>query len=837
MSAPASGGRRISPVFRIALLAGVDAAVRLHLARGDGQDARDERGWTPLMLAASKGRLQVCRTLLEAAADPLAVAHDGTDALALATRSGVSEVVDLLRMAVDAKRPVDVEAPDAQQVVDVLPAESQVQSIASETADLASPTVSVLVEDSAPHTSTSPDDGEGFGDWEVDEIPQAPPIDVEAGSKQAEVQLLLDRQEAIDRSADWSDVFSDLPEFAEPVLQEEEQLVLQTLRGLLLRGLREGGVPEHLVEDLASQRSAAAGRDPRREFDHLCQVFGDLGADLDERFECITPYDSSAVELDPVETDEEVESVDAALAYLSAHQARSVDVLRYYLKEAQRIPLLTAEEEQVLGRTMEEARHEIVEMLHSSTEGQALLSQAVLADRSFTFDMPGQAADEDGDDYTSDLAGVTASTDPLDSEVDSDVEDREPAGLADSTLGGAPALQASSKPLVDDPAVEPSPETLSTPALLRAAERSSMARTPGRLSAAMGRLEKSRSRMIRSNLRLVVYMATKYLYSGLPLEDLVQAGNLGLIRAVDKYDWRRGFRFSTMATWWVRQQVSRSVADTSTSIRLPVHAFEVAQKLAYEMKRSSDHEGQGAQLRRLAQSMHLTLSKLQMILRPLAEPEDVEAVLDEMASRESIPDPSEAVEHRELQEQIDQLLSELDSKSAKVIRLRFGLGQDEDLTLEECGQMFGVTRERIRQIEAKALRRLTAPARRDRLADWSMNAAPKVRRISRVEVAAELPNDEIGSAGEEPLTETVDEVARAPMTMPASGRNDVQRLVIRKVLQDVERIGWQVEQGDPDAGSPIWVIAGPASDNQARRVVRRLLELGFAHWPGRGYWL
>lgn len=679
------------PLFRLALMHGDADSAAKHLEAGRPVNCRDSAGRTPLLIAAQKGYLDLCAVLLQHGADIDAKDSSGNTAITLAQAAGCSDVAELILAAGTS-------------------AAADAQDLARHTIPLDSPALP------AKSAADLPDDHEVyFGDWEAEGPSEAPGNDPACLAEAAVVQAQIGTHDAIDLDGDWLDVEVDLP----AALRDQRRArLLDPAERRLLEALFSDAIEYGIVSAARLEPYAGSiGGELDREFlDHLTRLLGELGAVIDDDDEeWLTPDEERDV------PEAYADILEEAFVYLEDMSARLNDPLTRFIADIRSKKLFTRDDEQRHGSAVDAELQRAVDAIAGSPSGIAAAIEIAtsIVDGRRTASALTRLVDEgpatEGD--AEDEAGERAAAE------DGVSSDRNEATTADSsriavftervellrrtvsttsgTAGGELRRQLA--------ALEP------TVAFIRlvAQQMKEQGHEGCDVSQPLESIHRLYSQMVDANYRLVISIARRYMGTGTPLMDLVQEGNLGLLRAVEKFDHRRGFKFSTYATWWIRQAITRSIADSGFMIRVPVHMREKINKVNAALRALDATCAIDPSYKEIAS--HAGMDEAE-VRKALSVPEawcwedapDILARVLELGDEEQQADTLATA--TSLRRELRGALEMLKEREAQVLVYRFGLEDGEYRTLEEVGQHFGVTRERIRQLESKGLARLRRPS-------------------------------------------------------------------------------------------------------------------------------
>jgi RNA polymerase primary sigma factor len=698
----------LNPLFKLAVLSGARLAVQFHIKRGVDINAKDGDGRTPLHLAASRGDAETCRLLLEAGANPTLVDKNGNDTLAVALANRQLQSWEVIRA--------------------FLPICEQNRGSARER--LFDITLAVEADDDNLDTLA----------WK-EELESAIPVADKSCIDQAQLlQRGIAQRVPIDTAEDWSDVEISLPEtttqrFWGNLGENARNRFHRFFRESLRRGIVSRGQIDLLIPDVdQDQDEELASR--------LLLVMGDLGIHVEQTdlmVEAIATFDLGA---DEDEYYAPLLSADEAIAFFEDLNSSTCEPVNAYYKDIGPLRLLSRDEEISLRQTMEGG-------LADATEAICQCESAVkevlrVADLVVRGETPAEfMVDADADIAAGGLGpdeeeannGDFADIEPEVDDADNNATSKAPAGFQTHvavirdlyprvfTKNGyrRPNLVAT---LVD--------EVKSLRLSWRFAEHlcevvgldTSQDAARHRIESGLRMANLAREEFTQANLRLVISIARRYTTSGLSLSDLIQEGNIGLLKAVGRFDYRRGFKFSTYATWWIRQAITRAIANQERTIRIPVHSLDAINKLRtaerhlyQELQREPSPED-------LAERLHVPVKKVRILLSAAEETIPLEAstcsvvegaCLAGASIDQSVLGPLDELLKKDLQKKILEVLKTMTPREEQIVKLRFGLGGVGEQTLEEIGQRFRLTRERIRQIEAKAFLKLKHPSRALRL--------------------------------------------------------------------------------------------------------------------------
>lgn len=534
-----------------------------------------------------------------------------------------------------------------------------------------------------------------FG-WKAEEEVTPPDSDVSLLLSAVQTHRRITRHRALNTDESWDDVELELPEL-KPVVSRDSE-TQEFLKAVLVEGFHRGWVA---FDKVAEACRLDAGPTADMLLPAALQVLEDVGIRVEEENLADDAADGLVDEEQALFLDEAFERLDAYLSEtLSEENAYNSCTMRAYSRDARAVGLISKDGEELLGTRMDSSIKALARYLKDLPESAGLELYASTPEHEVV-----SSDDVDEEDISD-----------LDESVETDEEGRVSGSFEDYVH----ALRAGDVSGKTD-AMIPRPSALVLANLIDAFHRLDADFQPELALEHIRIFEKARNDLVNANLRLVMSIAGKYRNSGMPLEDLVQEGNIGLMKAAEKFEVQRGFKFSTYATWWIRQAITRAIADQLRLVRVPVHMVEKIKKVHRCTRELAGKSSISVKDDDLAAVLEMSVQELKKVRR--ADREMVfRAGIDELDWPELLAeeetDGFHCMERTELQDAIEVALSQLTMRDQAIVRYRFGLGLGEDFTLEQIGMMFDVTRERIRQIEAKAMRKLRHPNRSRVLANF-----------------------------------------------------------------------------------------------------------------------
>lgn len=670
-----------TPLFKLAIKNGLIRAIPSLIRQLPSLDVKDSKGLTPLMVAAQHGHYEICELLLAGGADPELKDDQGLTAIKIAQSCGFAKITELL-MSRDIQGIAPTDTLHNQEIPVISAISNVLRQPVQHILNFEPPTELAQEIETSAHIAEEP------SGWEAEEETRIPSNDDSCFNQARTIQAHISSHRPIDRDTDWSDIDLELPS---TVIMDSSKEDLPVLHDLIVTGVCTGIVSHKQVYD-ATDGTQFWGSNA----DLLVTLLEKNGIEVEENFAL---FDISEPEEPSPEQQEQVDSIFYSL------ETSERDPLYSYFDSMRQFDLLDKNHEERFGQRMDSALIRLSRHLANLSEKDwQLLSTPFLS------------KEEDkliGESDTEIVEDDEISTVLL---ADNDQE----TCLDNLEVGEENFWRYTNKlrlaiEISDEIQIpRPSPKEV-TDITAKLAKINQDYRLP--IERSINTYRKVRNLFITANLRLVVSIARRYRNRELDYDDLIQEGNIGLMKAVEKFDYRKGFKFSTYATWWIKQNITRAIADQAKLIRLPAHLVESINAVSQIENKLNYKYGQDVTNKCIAEAVSKTVEQIEKILKIRISsnclsfeelPENLLSCLTDTSNRFK---PDQAASDTELTQIINKAVNDLGEKMVQVIKLRFGLNEESEMTLEEVGQIFGVTRERIRQIEAKAILKLQHPTR------------------------------------------------------------------------------------------------------------------------------
>ena len=655
------------------------------MIRNTNPNAFDKNGTTPLMMAALHGYDEIFQILLDKGADPQLTDKMGKTALQIAEEKGFSKIIQLCKPANKISRP------SLEETRSILSTTMQkTENCIQKHNEIQEPSYATESNTKYYHDISKADYQENWFGWEAEDTVRVPSNDDTCLTQAITIQNILSKHRPIERDVDWSDVNIELPSTVIPLSYRDS---LTILNELILKGLLTGVLSYRQVHDVIITEFGAQPDDGYEV--NFINLLRNNDINIEENVELFAEFELG----EP--TSEQQELVNDIFYTLEANER---EPLYSYFGSMRQFDLLNKNHEERFGQRMDSALIGLSQYLANLSENEwQLLSISFLPEEKNKIidEVDNEIVEED------DISTISFA----DNDQEICVNNLDTGEENFWTYTSKLRLNIEISDEIQIPRPSPKEVIDITAKLVKINQNHYLP-----IERAINTYRKIRSSFITANLRLVVSIASRYRNRGLDYDDLIQEGNIGLMKAVEKFDYRKGFKFSTYATWWIKQAITRAIADQARLIRVPVHMVESMNAVS-RIEHELSHKHEDVTIEHIAEAIGITTQQIKKILRIRTDSnclsfEDLpENPLNYLTDHINEFTPDQVASDVELTKIIKDAVNDLEGKMTQVLQLRFGLDGEPEMTLEEIGQIFGVTRERIRQIEAKALLKLQHPTR------------------------------------------------------------------------------------------------------------------------------